>query len=273
MSGDSDLTVFRNEVGSALARFRKLKTVHVNIEADRDAARALVQRWFRAVRPALTRAGLDEGLVLKVDTPLQALLRLAGSRSMRANYVTQLGVAHRELKEVEVELEVAHSLGPGPEDAAHSTLERAIIETLERLVPTAALSYTQALRDLIDADRVSFRGTANELRAVLWDVLERLAPDKDVMAAPGYKHEKGRTKPTQKQKARYILKSRSLPESARRVPESTVEALEGHVGALVRANYDRSSISAHLTAAKSEVLQIKTYLDSVLAELLQVHSR
>lgn len=273
MPSDSDLSAFRNDVGTALGRFRKLKTVHVNVEADRDAARTLVQRWFRTVRPALTRAGIAEAPILEVDLPMQALLRLAGARSKRANYVTHLVAAHRGLKEVEVELEVAHSLSPGHEGPAHSSLERAIIETLERLVPTAALSYTQSLHDLVDPDRLSYRGTANELRAVLWDVLERLAPDKDVMAAPGYKNEKDRTKPTQKQKARYILKSRSLPESARRVPESTVEALEAHVGALVRANYDRSSISAHLSAAKSEVLQIKTYLDSVLAELLQVHSR
>jgi hypothetical protein len=192
---------------------------------------------------------------------------------LRTNYVNQLRTAQRELGELEVGLEIALSAAPGPEDPDHSTLERAIIETLEYLVPSAALSYVQALRDLADADRVSFRGTANELRAVLWDVLERLAPDADVMAAQGYKHEKDRNKPTQKQKARYILKSRSLSQSARRVPEMTVETLEDHVGALARANYDRSSISSHLTAARSEVHQIKTYLDSLLAELLEVHAR
>lgn len=216
---------------------------------------------------------MSEDGVAQVDTSMQALLRLAGGRRRRSHYVEQLRAAQRELGELEVELELALSVASDMETPTHSRLEQALIETLAQLVPSAALSYRQAVRDLADPDRVSFRGTANELRAVLWDVLDRLAPDGDVEAAPGYKHEKGRTKPTQKQKVRYILRSRSQGQSARRVPETTAEILDDRVGALTRANYDRSSVSTHLAAARSEVQQVKTYLDSLLAELLEVHAR
>lgn len=271
MPGDADLAAFRTDISAVLTRFKKLTAVHVNQADDRAGVRALVQSWFRAVRPGLVQAGLEEELLLAVDSAMQALMRLAQGRSRRTNYVEQLNAAKRGLGELEVELEVAISGSPPPQAPVHSSLERAIVETLDLLVPSAALSYRQALLDLNDTNRVSFRGPANELRGVLWDVLERLAPDKEVMAASGYKHEAGLTKPTMKQKARYILKSRSLPEKARKGPEATVDFVEGIVATLTRAHYDRSSISAHLSSARSEVLQIKNYLDPLLAELLQVH--
>jgi hypothetical protein len=63
-----------------------------------------------------------------------------------------------------------------------STTEALIIETLESEVPKAALCYRQAIRDLEDSERISFRGVGNELRAAVWEVLETKAPDK---SSPG----------------------------------------------------------------------------------------
>lgn len=59
------------------------------------------------------------------------------------------------------------------------------------LVPTAALSYQQAIRDLADGGRVSYRGPAAELREVLREVLDHQAPDGEVMKSSDYKPEKG----------------------------------------------------------------------------------
>lgn len=147
------------------------------------------------------------------------------------------------------------------------------MHTLNDLVPTAALSYEQALRDLAaSTNGISFRGTANELREALRETLDRLAPDDDVMAPPGFKLEAGQTKPTQKQKVGFILRSRELPEKARKTPETAVLLIEGLMGSLARASYERSSISAHIASTEHEVRQMKMYIDSVLAELLQVHT-
>jgi hypothetical protein len=141
------------------------------------------------------------------------------------------------------------------------------------LVPTAALSYEQALRDLAASDeRVSFRGTANELREALRETVDRLAPDDEVIAAPNFKLESGQTGPTQKQKVRHILRSRALAQTARKAPEASIVLIEGLVGSVARASYERSSLSAHISSTHNEVRQLKMYVDSVLAELLQVHS-
>jgi hypothetical protein len=152
-------------------------------------------------------------------------------------------------------------------------VEARIITTLEQLVPTAALSYQQALQDLATGtERLSFRGTANELREALRETLDHLAPDEDVMAAAGFALEQGQTRPTQRQKVRFILRSRHVPETARAAPENSVALVDELTGSLARASYVRSSISAHIASTRQEVRQMKMYVDSVLAELLQVHA-
>jgi len=62
-------------------------------------------------------------------------------------------------------------------------------------LPSAALSYRQALVDISDIRRQSFRGPAAELRAAMREVVDKLAPDEDVMVADGFKLEKDRTEP------------------------------------------------------------------------------
>ncbi len=270
--GDSDLAAFRAELDTTLGRFKKLSTVHINAETHKEATRKIVQRWFRQERPGLLENGIAERDVLATDAVMQSLLRLASTRSLRSHYISALTGARRSANDLEVQLEIAYTSAHRQErQPRYSLLETRILETLEALVPSAAASYKQALKDLIDPDRVSFRGTANELRSVLWDVLDRLAPDEEVMAVAGYKHERDQTKPTQKQKTRFILKARKLAANAIRVPETTADMIEERVGTLTRATYNRSSISTHQESARSEVNVIKTYLDGLLSELLAIH--
>jgi hypothetical protein len=155
------------------------------------------------------------------------------------------------------------------EPSGRSAHESAIIAALEAQAPNAGPCYQQAIRDLADPDRLSYRGTADELRATVWEVLEALAPDDIVSAKLGFVLEKGQTKPTQKQKARHILSQR-LGETARQTAETSLDILEEKVGSLVRAVYGRSSTSSHIETEKSEVEQIKRYVDTVLTDLLDV---
>jgi hypothetical protein len=92
------------------------------------------------------------------------------------------------------------------------------------------------------------------------------------MTAPGFRLERNRTGPTQKQKVRFILRSRRVPEGARRTPEESVSLIEELTGSLARASYDRGSLASHVASSENEVRQLKMYVDSVLAELLQVHA-
>jgi hypothetical protein len=117
------------------------------------------------------------------------------------------------------------------EAVAHTKEDERIIEMLDALVPSAALSYKQAILDLGDGGRVSFRGPALELRETLREVLDHLAPDSEVTGAPGYVQEKDRTGPTMKQKVRFIMKKKAK-RSASEAPEQTVRAFEETIATL-----------------------------------------
>jgi len=140
------------------------------------------------------------------------------------------------------------------------------------LTRNSAFSYKQAINDLADKGRISYRGCANELRETLRETLDYLAPDNDVVAQPSFKLDKSMTKPTMKQKVRYILAARGMVRNASKAPEDAVELIEERIGGLARATYDKSSISSHTSSERGEVVRIKNYVNALLAELLEVQA-
>lgn len=255
---------------SALARSQ---AVNVNAQGLRDSAKEIVQSYFRVVRPDLINIGFSEEELSGLDSEIQALLRLAQGRNAKRSYLQAL----KRIRELRFVIETQREFRLGEQgvdkqrDTQTSSIEQRIVDTLHGLVPTAALSYEQALLDL-NIERVSYRGTASELREALRETLDHLAPDSAVTAAEGFKLESGRTKPTQKQKVRHILRSRQMSGSRRSTPEASVDLIEELTGTLARASYDRSSLDTHVAATEAEVRQMKMYVDSVLAELLEIHA-
>jgi Predicted pPIWI-associating nuclease len=254
----------------------RVSAVNVNTTTARESAKSLIQDYFRRTRPDLVAVGLTESDLEEFDDQMQRLLQLANGRNAKTSYSRLLREIRGNVQRVELRRE--YRLGEQRQgEAAQGTIlatdiETKIIETLRELVPSAALSYEQALRDLSGStERLSFRGTAVELREALRETLDHLAPDDDVMTAPGFRLERNRTGPTQKQKVRFILRSRRVPEGARRAPEDAVSLIEELTGSLARSSYDRGSIATHVASTESDVRQLKMYVDSVLAELLQVH--
>jgi hypothetical protein len=261
------------EVERAISR---VNAVNVNTTTARDAAKSFIQAYFREVRPDLTTLGFGDSDLMALDGQMQRLLQLANGRNARTSYTRLLREMRREIERIELTRE--YRLGEQRVNGSSQTVlvsdvETKIIETLKQLLPSAALSYEQALRDLASStERLSFRGTANELREALRETVDHLAPDEDVVAAPGFRLEPNQTGPTQKQKVGYILRSRRLSEAARRAPEESVSLIEELTGSVARASYTRSSLSTHIASTEQEVRQLKMYVDSVLAELLQVHA-
>jgi Predicted pPIWI-associating nuclease len=234
-------------------------------------ASAIAQTYFRAIRPALVSLSLGNELAA-LDSAFQLLLKQANSRTARAEFKKTLSTIAtlRPLLEVAIELEISRQFSStGLLVTQLSPTEKAITETLEKLVPTAASSYRQSCSDLRDLRRISFRGTAADLRECVREVLDHLAPDGDVSSAPSFTLEQGRTKPTMKQKARFILKSRKVPDAARQSPEGMIDLLEDTAG-LPRTIYDHGSLATHVSQARQGVAQYKRYADAVLCELLEL---
>jgi hypothetical protein len=132
------------------------------------------------------------------------------------------------------------------------------------------LSYQQVLRDLADPDRITFRGPAAELRECLREVLDHLAPDVEVEKSPGFAFEDKQTKPTMKQKVRFILKARDVGKTSMETPEKAVETVETTVALLARSVHRLGSVATHVAQERQTVVQLKRYVDSVLLHMLEL---
>ena len=258
------------ELRSALLRCR---SVNVNTTTLKTKAKELVQFYFRQVRPTLPPMGFSDQSLGSIDTEIQEVLRLSNGNNRRSYYLDHVKRIDVERRNLETQREVLLSKNATvvPQKVSRTMIEHEILKTLEQIVPTAALSYDQGCRDVAESGRISFRGAANEFREALRELLDHLAPDAEVEGQPGFKREKDQTKSTMKQKVRFILRARGLPATASEVPEGSVVLIDEVVGKLTRSTYNRSSISAHVSTARSELRQLKMYVDSVLAELLEIH--
>lgn len=172
-------------------------------------------------------------------------------------------VAKRQIMRIAQELLVSVKA----ELEAHTEEDEQIIGKLDALKPSAALSYKQAVQDLRDDRRFSFRGPALELREALREVLDHLAPDSEVTAAPGYVQEEGRTGPTMKQKVRFIMKKRGK-QPLSEAPEQAVSAFEEAIATLARAVYQRSSKATHVSSERQTVAQLRRYVVAILHDII-----
>lgn len=249
---------------------KKTRTKQIYQESVRESARYVVDMYFRTTRPDLKRLSISEELLLPADGVVHSLLEATHHRSAAGTYKNAIKAVHVSLLELE-KLALIHD-GASSTSATPQvdTVDRAIVGTLKKFLPSAACSYEQAIRDLSGNTRLSWRGPATDLREALRETLDHLAPDTNVTAQPGFKLEANTSGPTMKQKVRYILRQRGMPKGAIDTPESAVEAVEQAVGTFVRSVYSRSSISTHTPTDKNEVLRIRDWVRVVLAELLEL---
>ena len=185
-------------------------------------------------------------------------------------YQTLLSKARKALISLDARLLVSPIAGENL--GIDNRVDTMILETLEQIVPSAALSYKQAIQDLQVSERFSWRGPATDLREALRETLDYLAPDSDVIAMPGYKQSQDANGPTMKQKVRFILKSRDVKRGISAPAETATESIETAVGSFVRSVYTRSSVSTHTPTDKAEVIRVRDFVRVVLCELLEVQT-
>jgi hypothetical protein len=243
------------------------QTVNINTNSLRKESHDVALQYFRQTRPVLQNLGLDEQLEV-LNTSFQNLLELSGGSNAAASYKKHIKIIRKLTAKIASRIEINQSVTKTQSNTTDE--DQRVIRTLEELVPSAALSYKQAIIDLADETRLSFRGPALELREALRETLDHLAPDKDVTSANDYIQEKGRSGPTMKQKVRFILKARGQSKSSSVVPEQTTTTLDEMVGTLTRSVYDRSSVATHVASERKSVIQIRRYVVAILHEILEL---
>src|SRR5439155_23203802 len=103
---------------------------------------------------------------------------------------------------------------PGePTPSADTGGDEIVASRLRQLDPILAASYEQAVRDVADNQRITYRGAAAELREVLTGVLHRLAPDAEVQSTEWFREArrigtKKETTPTRAERTKFILRMR-----------------------------------------------------------------
>jgi len=252
---------------SLVSRVRRLGGNQVrSVPFKRDIV-AFVDRYFSSVRSDINTVQCAD-LVRTLDALMQDLLRCTHKDTVTSKYVTLLRKIITHLHEIDVK-SLLQSAGPPAKAVGHER-EAAIIDTLRKLLPAAADSLQQGLNDLSSTDRVSWRGTVVEFRESLREVLDHLAPDKDVMSMPGYEPEKDTRGPTMKQKVMFILRSRQTPESKSKPLAADVAVVDELVGNMVRSVYQRASKATHVAADKKEASRVRDYVLLALSEILEV---
>jgi hypothetical protein len=238
------------------------------METTQPTLRAIARAYFEFIRPELLVIKMRAGVVDAIDGMIQLLLDISSGPQVKKIYQDHFQELGPYLSEASVSLMKAR----GERRLLLSSVEAAILETLAKMLPPAAASYEQALRDLQFGERVSWRGPANEFREILREVIDHLAPDDKVTAVAGYQNEQGRTGPTQKQKVRFILRARRAGAAAVTVAENSLDAAAEAVATLARSTYQRSNVSTHTSTAIPEIRNLKRYVDALMGELLEIRA-
>lgn len=246
----------------------RLKAKQVNSKADRAALQCLVDDYFRTTRPSIAVHPTLQAKLAEVDAILQDVLNLSHKRTPVATFRKLLSRCKATLIELEALSLTNSQQKPGM--LPTGGVDEKILQTLHRLVPSAAASYEQALLDLDHAVRKSYRGPATDLREALRETLDHLAPDDSVTKQTGYKAEPNTHGPTMKQKVRYILGTRGMMRTLTEPSERAADAIDEAVGAFVRSVYTRSNVSTHTPTDRNEVLRIRDWVRVVMCELLEI---
>jgi hypothetical protein len=242
------------------------RSKYLNVSDAQPIARAIATTYFGSIRSDLDVVKSRAGLVEEIDFVVQQILELASGQREKRAYVGQLNELRPFLLEATIDLMKSR----GSPRLVLSETERAILDTLIALLPASAASYEQALRDIAQAGRISWRGTATELRETLREVIDHFAPDDKVSVAPNFQLEAGQNRPTQRQKVRYILRARRTSSAAVTVAEASLNTVDEAVATLARSTYQRGSVSTHVETSGREIRSLKRYVDALLAELLEI---
>jgi hypothetical protein len=233
----------------------------------RDEIRVLIEAYFKIVRPQITTNSSQDSEIGKVDGYFQTLLELCHKKGKVTTYTKSLTTIRSQLIKIDSK---QVSFNNPVSTTGQNSVDLIIIDTLQKILPSAALSFKQAVDDLTQDSRYSWRGPATDLREALRETLDHLAPDKDVTSMPGYTQAKDVHGPTMKQKVRFILSKRGISKTNSETAENATESVDGIIGAFVRSVYTRSSISTHTSTDKSEVLRIRNFVRVVFCELLEI---
>lgn len=261
-----DPETFRVALKNLQSRLRQSKGSTVSLQEIRTLSKSVANLWFHDIAPLAKLASNNETALKTIDDLMDQLVAhtlkatkketyLATTRDALSTYDKQIFVdLHKQVGAV---LAGTASIG-----------DNSIIDALAKISESLVAGYQQVHKDLADEGRISWRGTADEIREVLRELLESLAPDEFVKRATWYKQEPNTDGPTQAQRAKYALEHHAAQTYRINATQETVNLVEQSISRLVRKTFQRANNAAHTTQDKDEVRRILGYFDLLVKDLL-----
>ncbi|TKB61524.1 MAG: hypothetical protein E8D49_03040 [Nitrospira sp.] len=131
-------------------------------QTHRDELRRLVERYFNEVRPSLVSNQEQDQAIKVIDDLMQELLVICHKRSMAKRYQEILTSAKKSL--ISLDSQNVATAGRIAVKNGMDFVDTQIVETLQNIVPSGALSYEQATSDIQTKKRLSWRGPATDFR-------------------------------------------------------------------------------------------------------------
>jgi hypothetical protein len=256
---------FIRRVDTSRGKLNAVKSIQLQSTSLKSEIRQIVEDYFNEIRPSIIKNETQDDRFGKIDREMQNLLPLCHKKGSRTTYKKHLMQIRKLL--IEADSNIISTIVKTPRD---NSVDLKIIETLDKILPSAALSYRQGIQDLLAESRFSWRGPATDFRESLRETLDHLAPDNEVKSMPGFKQAPDTNGPTMKQKVKYILEKRGLSKSKGETTENAIDAIELSLGSFIRSVYTRSSISTHTPTDKGEVVRVRNLVRAVLSELLEI---
>ncbi len=266
-----NLPEFIKRIEAVKKKLNKVTSTQLKSAPIKSEIRGIVEDYFNSVRPTIIQDSEVNSEIGVIDESSQSLLELCHKNGSVKSYVTLLNKMRGSLITADSRL-ISREKPVVVSSPTVNQVDIQIIDTLQRIIPSAALSYRQAIDDLSATSRHSWRGPATDLREALRETLDYLAPDEDVKSMTGYVQNKDTNGPTMKQKVRFILTKRGVSKAQSEPTENASETIESIVGTFVRSVYTRSSVSTHTPTNKTEVIRIRDFVRVVLCELLEIQS-
>jgi hypothetical protein len=228
---------------------------------------ALTAEYFTSFRPAAVGAGAPAEELAEADRLFKSLHELSHKNPSK----TKCDGVCKDARKALVALEGGRLQSSGVTPGVRiSKSDELIVSSLKEVCPSAAAAYEQALHDLQGSERLSWRGPATDMREALRETLDALAPDAEVENMSGYRPEPDTRRPSMRQKAKYILKSREMVSNQIALSETAITHIEDAVSGITRSVYVRSNISTHTPTSRDEVARLHGWVRLVMCDLLSL---
>ena len=241
-------------------------------EGERLNVRSVVGAWFSEYQATCVQIVGNDQQIRTMDEMMQKLLQLTSKDSARRTVLIAVTATTKHFRD-NLFVPVSRAYWSNAPQRAPTGRDEDVATRLVKLGSDFADGYEQAVIDIEDSERRSYRGPAAELRELLTLVLHDLAPNAEVQATEWYKDARRsgarkETTPTRAERTRFILRSRTKGSAITEAAESYVAMVEERLGHVINATFTRGNAATHAGTERDELVKLLPYINALLGELL-----